>query len=152
MFCCRRLLWNRSLVGACFAVTMLVLAGCHGGSGLVPVKGKVMVGDKPVNNGYVIYYPDVAKGNTSMEEPRGAIDAEGNFELLSNGVDRGVTPGWYKIAVTAAEKLDPNNPYFTKWLIPEKYIDPKTSKLAVEVVVEPVPRAYDLVLEPKAPE
>ena len=133
----------------CGIAFILGLAGCGPkGPKLVQVGGKVTVGDKPVTNGTVIFYPDRARGNTSLEEPRGDIDAEGNYKLLT-GAKSGAAAGWYKVAVTAAEKIDPNNPYFTKWLIPEKYIDPKTSKLEFEVVENPPAGAYDIKLSPK---
>jgi len=134
------------LCGATFAVS---LAGCFKGKdNLVPVEGKVTVGKKPLTTGFVVFYPDAAKGNISKEEPRGTLDAEGNYRLLTH-TKNGAAPGWYKVAVTAADQLDPNNPYFTKWRIPERYIDPRTSKLTVEVVENPAAGAYDLRLDPK---
>ena len=115
---------------------------------MVKVQGQVMVGSKPLTTGTVIFHPDLVKGNNSKEEPRGPIDEEGNYHLLTR-IDEGVTPGWYKVSVTAAEQIDRKNPYFTDWLIPQKYIDPKTSKLAFEVVENSAPGAYDIKLEPK---
>ena|SRR5438105_3861191 len=129
--------------GFAFAV-----AGCRKGDPkLVQVDGNVMVGNKPLTTGTVIFYPDATKGNTSREEPRSAIDADGHYHLLT-GLKEGVTPGWYKVTVTAAKQIDPKNPYFTDWLIPQKYIDPRTSKLQLDVVANPAPGAYNLTLEP----
>jgi hypothetical protein len=129
--------------GLAFALT-----GCRKGDPkLVQVDGNVMVGTKPLTRGTVIFYPDAAKGNTSRDEPRGAIEPDGRYHLLT-GLKEGVTPGWYKVAVTAAEQIDPKNFYVTKWLIPQKYIDPKTSKLQLEVVANPASGAYNLTLEP----
>src|SRR5262249_46340115 len=136
----------RVLVGGA-GVSLATVAGCgKESSKLVPVEGKVTLAKKPVPTGTVIFYPDAARGNDSREEPRGAIDAEGNYKLQT-GITEGVLPGWYKVAVTAADQLDPSNPYFTKWLVPQKYIDPRTSKLAIHVVEKPAPGAYDLNLE-----
>jgi hypothetical protein len=139
---------QRLLLLLCCTLTANVTGCDKGGVKLVAVEGKVMLGDKPVTNGFVMFKPDASKGNTSMEEPSGSIDAQGNY-ALSTGAKKGAAPGWYKVAVTAAENLDPNNPYFTKWLIPEKYIDPQTSKLVVEVVENPAAGAYDFKLDPK---
>jgi hypothetical protein len=131
------------------AVFVAAAAGCgERGPKLVPVEGRVMVGAKPVSNGYVILYPDKSRGNTSLEEPRGAIDPGGHYKVLT-GARAGAAPGWYRVAVTAAAEYDPRNPYFTEWLIPQRYIDPKTSKLTVEVVEGPDPGAYDFTLDPK---
>jgi hypothetical protein len=124
-------------------------AGCDTGKDrLVPVEGKVTVGDKPLPTGYVIFYPDAAKGNTSREEPRADIDPQGNYKLLT-GARAGATPGWYQVAVMAADQTDPKNPYFTKWLIPERYTDRQKSKLAFQVVEKPAAGAYDIKLDPK---
>jgi hypothetical protein len=140
---------RRIIVPLACAVFVVAATGCgkHGPK-LVPVGGRVMVGTKPVTNGYVILYPDKARGNTSLEEPRGEIDPRGNYNILT-GARAGAAPGWYRVAVTAAAGYDPKNPYFTEWLIPQKYIDPKTSKLTIEVVESPGPGAYDFKLDPK---
>jgi hypothetical protein len=126
------------------------IAGCKGNDGpkLVPVEGKVFFANKPLTTGFVIFHPDPDRGNPSLEEPHGAIDAEGNYKLMTRAKP-GAAPGWYKIAVTAAADLDPNSPYFTKWLIPEDYINPKTSKLEREVVEQPQAGHYDLKLQAK---
>src|SRR5262249_21855206 len=118
------------------------------GPQLTPVQGKVTFGDKPLTTGYVIYFPDAAKGNKSQEEPRAEIGPDGTY-VLTTGTKPGAAPGWYKVAVSAADQIDPNNPYFTKWPIPEKYINPNPSGLALEVVEKAAPGAYDLQLAPK---
>src|SRR5207302_1433461 len=102
-----------------------------------PVEGQVMLTNgKPVHNGTVILTPDAGKGNTSLEIPHGEIDANGHFKIMTREKS-GASAGWYLVAITAAEKIDPNNPYFTKWLIDKKYTDNKTSNLALEVVENP---------------
>lgn len=135
----------RLLVLLCSLLTAGLVGCVPRGPTLIPVEGKVTLGDKPVPRGTVILYPDAARGNTSKEEPRGDIDAGGNYRILT-GTRKGVSPGWYKVAVTAADQIDPNNPYFTKWLVPERYIDPQTSKLEFEVAPNPLPGAFDLKL------
>jgi hypothetical protein len=131
------------------AVLTLGLSGCGTkGPRLARVEGKMTAGTELLRTGTVIFYPNAKRGNLSAEEPRGQIDPEGNYKIFT-GAKEGVAPGWYKVAVTAAEQVDPNNPYFTKWLIPEKYIDPRTSGLEVEVVENPAPGAYDFKLDPR---
>jgi hypothetical protein len=144
--CCAGLFCLAALVG---------LPGCGREVKLVPVEGKVMLGDKVLamdanTTGTVIFYPDRSKGNTSLEEPRGSIDAAGNYKILT-GRKPGAAPGWYKVTVDAAKVLDPKNPYHSasSWLHPERYIDKEKSKLALEVVENALPGAYDLRLEPK---
>jgi hypothetical protein len=139
----------------CLGAT-LSLPGCGpGGARLVPVVGKVMVGDKLLTmdantTGTVILYPDKAKGNDSLEEPRGTLDSSGTFKIFT-GTKPGAAPGWYKVTVDAARVIDPKNPYHSasSWLHPERYIDKEKSKLAFEVVENAAPGAFDLKLDPK---
>ena len=127
----------------------LASAGCGPGLPvLVPVRGKVTLpSGTPVHNGSVTLHPDVTKGNKSKELPIGAIDEQGNF-IVRTGAREGAPAGWYKVAIAAAEQIDPKNPYFTDWLIHEKYINPETSKLTAEVVENPAPGRYDFQVEP----
>src|SRR5579883_1283932 len=131
------------------ALLLLSVAGCQKpGEKLLPVEGKVLLGGKPLSTGFVILHPDKDKGNTSLHEPRGSIDKQGHYRITTNEKS-GAPPGWYKVAVTAADQVDPKNPYFTRWLVPEKYIDYRTSQLAFEVVEHPAEGAYDLTLKDK---
>jgi hypothetical protein len=134
---------------AVLVAAALGVAGCGGGGPkLVPVRGKVTLpSGTPVHNGSVTLYPDTAKGNKSKELPIGAIDEQGNF-TVTTGAREGAPPGWYKVAISAAEQIDPKNPYFTDWLIHERYINPETSKLTAEVVENPAPGRYDFQVEP----
>jgi hypothetical protein len=127
----------------------LASAGCGRGLPvLVPVRGKVTLpSGTPIHNGSVTLYPDTAKGNKSKELPIGAIDAQGNFTVMT-GTREGAPPGWYKVAISAAEQIDPNNPYFTDWLIHERYINPETSRLTAEVVESPTAGRYDFQVDP----
>jgi hypothetical protein len=135
LFCC----------GCLFAVAA---AGCQkSGPKMVQVEGKVTLGGKPVPRGWVTFHPDAKKGNQSMEVPNGTIE-DGDYHVITR-VNEGITPGWYHVAVNAAEQIDPKNPYINKWLVPEKYANPKTSKLQMQVVENPAPGAYDINLEPK---
>jgi hypothetical protein len=141
--------WSGWLGLWCSSVLAVGMAGCsEPREELVRVEGKVRVGNQPLTTGTVIFVPDATRGNRSKEEPRGEIDPEGRYRLFT-GAREGVQPGWYKVAVTAAEQLNPNNPYFTKWLIPEKYIDTRTSNLALQVLKNAPSGAYDLQLDPR---
>lgn len=122
--------------------------GC-GGSGrpnLVPVVGQVTLDGRPLTSGQVVFHPDGARGNTSLDEPRGPIDAQGRYELSTVG-QKGVVPGWYKVAVIATEPFDPQHPYvLPKSLVPVRYNDPSASGLTREVTASAAPGAYDLKL------
>jgi len=112
----------------------------------VEVKGKVTVGSKPVTTGVIILAPDVGKGNKVQHEARGTIDDQGNFTALTDGNTKGVEPGWYKVGVVSTKK-DPKNEYAVPVsLIPEKYQNPQTSGLSMEVKENAPPGYYNLTL------
>lgn len=138
-------------VGLFLFAGAVLLAGCTGGEKLIEVKGKVLVGDGPVGKGmgFVTFHPDAAKGNKSLEEAVGAIQPDGSYTLETRG-KRGAAPGIYKVGVSLAEVMDPNNPYVTKWLMPnpDKYQDWNKSGIQIEVVATPQPGQYDIKLPP----
>ena len=132
-----------------FSVVLAGVVGCgSSGEPRAPVAGKVLWRGQPLSSGAVVFRPDAAKGNDSKEVALSPIDAEGNYRLNTR-IKEGVAPGWYNVAVTAAEETNAKDPYFTEWLIPQKYINPRTSNLRFEVVKEPAPGAYDIKLAPK---
>jgi hypothetical protein len=127
---------------------------------LVPVTGKVLVAGQPLllpdgAEGSVSFRPDEARGNTSKFEPVGILDREGNYQLKTAGKE-GAPPGWYKVAVAAGmplrlterptkeQKQQMRQP--PKALLDKKYETVQTSGLAVEVVENADPGAYDLKL------
>ena len=129
------------VTGVVFAAT-----GCSSGSGekLMPVVGKVTVNGKPLTTGSVSLRPDASQGNKSQHQPNGAIDAEGNYELLVPPAKKGAPPGWYKVVVTAYDNPMPNKPL--KSFINMKYSDERTTPLRFEVIENPEPGRYDLKL------
>jgi hypothetical protein len=130
----------------CLGVVVFALAGCGRGETAIPVKGKVLLDGQPLTVGTVIFTPDAARGNTSLHEPRGKLDANGNYQAFQTKDRAGMTPGWYKISVTAQRLKDPNDRYSFESVIPTHYANPETSGLALEVVENPAPEAYDLAL------
>ena len=106
---------------------------------------------KPLSTGLVIFHPDASRGNKAPHEPRSAIDAQGNYDLMTAN-KLGAPPGWYNVAVVAqkesAEKVNGHTAYV--WLIDRKYATHATSGLSVEVVEKPAPEAYDIKIESKS--
>jgi hypothetical protein len=118
-----------------------------------PVAGALTVNGQPVTTPTVtvLFKPDAAKGNTTSFEPVGTVDESGQYTVKTNGRD-GAPPGWYKVAVTAfsgrpehAKTTHDRRPT-VKSLLPERYGSVASSKLALEVVENPAPKAYDLKL------
>jgi hypothetical protein len=125
------------------------LAGCGkvpGDEGKrVPVTGRVSFKDgKPLTRGVVVFWPDASKGNASQHEPRGEVDAQGNYKLATSPRLEGVLPGWYKVAIVAQEPFDENDPYKDPpWLINRRFGNRDKSGLAVEVIERAEPGRYD---------
>ena len=138
-------------------LAVIPLLGCGDSSGVgvtFPVSGKVTFNNEPLTakTTMVLFKPDASKGNTSLFEPAGTVDAGGNYKLTTQGKN-GAPPGWYQVVVTAREDAAPVHPKgpkqhrpVAKSLLPSKYGQPKTSGLAIEVVEKPDPGAYDLKL------
>jgi hypothetical protein len=107
--------------------------GCGGdGLELVPVKGTVLLNDKPLTTGSVTTLPPTGRG------AYGAIQPDGSFELTS-GREPGAVIGTHKVAVLAMEgeasqgAETPAGPP-NKSLVPARYNNPQTSQLTIEVV------------------
>jgi hypothetical protein len=134
------------LAGTCFA---LASAGCgdpYGVGATVPVVGKVTADGQPVKAGTVSFRPDKSRGNTTVHEPYGEIDSQGNYKLFT-GKKAGAPVGWYRVAVFAGEPVEVGNlSGQAKWYANPKYASADTSGLAIEVVETPAPGGYDLKL------
>jgi hypothetical protein len=132
--------------GFCFA---LGSAGCGHADGVgptVPVVGKVAADGQPVKAGTVSFRPDKSRGNTSVHEPYGEIDSQGNYRLFT-GKKEGAPVGWYRVAVFAGEPVEVGNlSGQARWYANPKYASADSSGLVVEVVETPAPGAYDLKL------
>lgn len=139
------------VVGLVAAVGLVAgLAGCGSNQdGLVPVEGVVTLDGQPLTVGGLTFHPDPAKGNTTMHQPVGELDASGRYTLTSGGKP-GAPPGWYKVLVFSSEQMQDSlrggAPTDPKWLIHRKYTDAKTTPLSVEVVADAPAGAYDLAV------
>ncbi len=140
--------------GCWLVVLGVLLCGCgrEQGERFFPVAGTVQLDGKPLTIGVVSYRPDAERGNKSMHVPTGTIDAQGRYELITIK-RKGAPPGWYRVLVFAdANTLETGgiavHPIPPRWLTHEKYTDPKTTDLSVEVVEQPAAGAYDLKVSP----
>lgn len=144
--------WQRTYWPVAFSTTIVLLAGLAGCGHLaspilLPVEGQVNFGGKALSKGTVILHPDSSKGNTSQQEPRGEIEAEGRYKVFTHP-NAGAPAGWYKVTVIASESSDPKNPYAVpRSLIPVKFGKPDQSQLSFEVRSNAPAGAYDLDLK-----
>ncbi len=95
----------------------------------------------------MVLYPDASKGNTTKHEPRGVIEADGRYKVVTHPQE-GAPPGWYKVTVSVTEPSDPKNPYsLPRYLIPEKFSKPDESGLILEVRSQAPLGDFDLDLD-----
>lgn len=143
---------NRSIC----LLAVCCLTGCASGDPYdigktYAVEGRLFVDGKPLvmgqgTFGHVWFHPDAAKGNKCPQVAVGDLVDEGRFKLRTRDRE-GAPAGWYKVAVVATEKIDPNQPAKKrKSLVNAKYGNPATSKLAVQVVEDAAARSYNLKL------
>ena len=142
---------KRHLYLGAFALAAVVVAGCNKGPRTVPVVGTVTLDGKPVEGAAVTFVP-TAEGQPAMS----ITDAQGKF-TLSTGTAAGAVPGTYAVTVVkmkedaeASEEGDPESEGLMGeenievdsdlYVVPQKYSDPETSGLTVEVKpgMEPV--------------
>jgi len=149
--------WSR-LFGITAVLGMVwATAGCGDEPDVVPVSGRVTVDGEPLRSrgGVVNFVPDKAKGNTTTLEPAGVLDEDGNFTVYYATKKKGAPTGWYKVQVTAMPPGDQpfsmpgskgRGPKPPKPLFNWRFTRAADSGLAVEVVRNPAPGAYDLKL------
>ncbi len=124
---------------------LLAAAGCGSNFKLVPVSGKVTLDGKPLRGGGVNFVPDAAKGSTHRVGCAGRIDGQGHFHLTTSSVQAsesgpGAPTGWYKVTLMTTL---PGSPEIE---VPARYLDVAQTPLAVEVVANPEPDAYNIGL------
>jgi hypothetical protein len=150
--------WKRAFLPGIVAV---LLAGCSPSPPipkLYPVQGTILVGEKVVKEGTIQLRANQAKGNTTWEQPCGALGADGTFELMTNDKP-GAPPGWYKVLVMAdnfkvvdppPSPVWPDYPkgFLRKPLVHERYLYFNQTDLEIEVVENPPEEGYVLRLNP----
>jgi hypothetical protein len=122
---------------------LLPMAGCSQYT-YVPVNGKVTLkNNQSVTVGTVVFVPD--KDNTLRVMATGKINPDGTYESNTEGRS-GVPIGSYIACVRAPmRKVGGKDPPPIPFSM--KYFDANESPLKIEVVANPAPGAYDLVLK-----
>jgi hypothetical protein len=117
-------------------VGLLVSAAGCGDARVVPVSGRVTLGDRPVANAAVVFQPLSGERNPGPGS-HGKTDSQGRFTLqLMTGGRTGALVGPHKVSITAYEgdgEAPSSGPdmVFRKRLIPDEYN--VNSKLTFEV-------------------
>jgi len=123
------------------------LTGCNRGLRRIPVSGNVTLDGKPLQGGVLLFHPDASKGNTAHASCTGPVK-DGTYNLVTRAVTKsdtgtGAPLGWYK--VTLINDL-PGMPIIN---VHNKYLQPGTTPVAIEIVDEPQPGDYDVELTTK---
>ena len=121
------------------AAALLPAAGCGGGPKTVPVSGIATLDGEPFGGFVVTFIPDETKGHKAEVDCSGRLDKDGHYSLRTDDrydVYKGAPPGWYKVTIWSPDdKPIPVN---------KKYTAIATTDLALEVVADAPPGAYDL--------
>jgi hypothetical protein len=145
------LMWLRLV--SFFAATLAVGCGRSDVGQTFPVRGVITFDGArfTAKSATILLKPDVSLGNRSMFEPVGIVDDAGEYQITTQGIS-GAPPGWYKVIVTAYAD-PPEHPRSPKGgrpvvtsLLPAIYGRAESTPLAIEVVADPAPGAYDLKL------
>jgi hypothetical protein len=102
--------------------------GCGSDSSMAPVRGKVTLNGQPIAEGAIATLPKAGRG------AQGKI-TNGKFVLGTDTGSDGALVGTHQVAVIAQEKPSGAGPEAKagKLLVPQRYTDPTTSGLTIEV-------------------
>jgi hypothetical protein len=119
---------TRPFSAVVLALVAFACAGCGSKSPVARVNGKVLLEDKPLASGFVVTLPQSGRG------AKGTI-TDGEFELSTFGNGDGALIGTHKVAVVANEPSKGTDTEAApgKLLVPQRYTNPETSKLTIEV-------------------
>ena len=119
----------RGLAAAASAVAWAALSGC-GGSGempTVPAAGTVTYQGKPIEKGGIQFQPE--KGR-----PASGIIEGGKFTLTTYKDGDGAVAGKHLVGVAVTEEVkDKDGDTTVKYLIPQKFANPASSRITVDV-------------------
>jgi hypothetical protein len=115
---------------------------------IVPGKGQVTFGGKPLPNAQVMTQPVGGKGLSAI----GGTDQEGKFTLMTDirgTFVEGVTLGDHLVTVAARENISvPGGPPL---ITPAKYADAQSTPFRITVVNDPAKNEFNFVLEGEPP-
>lgn len=116
------------------------VVGCgKSGPQIVPVSGTVTLDGNPIDKAGVMFIPDTGRPATGVTDP------QGHFTLTTAPDGNGAEVGKYQVTVSLKKisgvAADANGleagpatgPIKEEYIVPQKYSDPKTSGITVEV-------------------
>ena len=128
---------------ASIAVLTAGLVGCgDSGPPLIPVQGKVFINGKPASEGGVTFL----SAANQMVQLVGAIRPDGTYVMLHNRQE-GAPEGQYVVTVLVTETAktaDGNYTGLPKTISDQKFSNPATTPLKIEVKEGAAAESYDL--------
>lgn len=119
-------------LAVCGMLLAVGFTGCgRGGPQLVDVSGIVRWQGRPVPVGVVTLVPE--DGSGGLRPAAGMIDASGRYRLVAVPGQPGVLPGRYRVAVRASTGSPDEGG--VSWLVPQRFADPVTSGLSIDIPV-----------------
>lgn len=130
----KRWIWTVLCIGS--------LAGCSGtppGERLYVVEGKVFYKGRPAEKAIVIFHP---VNDASAIKPRAIVGPDGSFRAYTLVAGDGIRAGEYDVTIIGKKKRPTRGPEVPRSKnskeppgieLPERYENPKTSKLHVQV-------------------
>ena len=107
-----------------FVAVLLMSIGCDDRPTRVAISGTVKIDGEPLDRGSVKFVPQDARPSS------GKIDENGHFTLTCYDGQDGAVLGTHRVQIRALEFISETK---TKWFVPPKYADFRTSELEIEV-------------------
>ncbi len=114
----------------CALTVILMCTGCgQKGPTTAPVEGRVLLNGQPLTTGNVLTIPDAGRG------AKGPIQPDGSFQLGTFKTEDGAIVGTHKVAVVAYNLPANAGPEAASGtlLVPQRYTNPESSELTIEV-------------------
>lgn len=131
------------VAGCLLSGLLLTVAGCSGSNDVVGVSGKITYNGQPAPAGAITFQP-VPGQPEGLQPASSAINPDGTYAMTS-AFGNGVQPGKYRVAIACMEPVDLDNPV-QKWLVPQKFANPETSGLTIEVPATSSSMKHDIDL------
>ncbi len=115
---------------AFFALVVAICIGCSRDTHhMAPVSGRVTLNGKPLTTGVVATLPNSGRG------AKGVINSDGTFTLGTYSTNDGALVGAHKVGVASFDETKGRGPESPngKLLIPDRYLNPQSSGLTIEV-------------------
>jgi hypothetical protein len=117
-------------------LAVLLVSGCGRSNRLpsFPVRGQVLYQGRPAREALVIFHPVASGAEFDVVCPSGRVGSDGSFTLTTYQAGDGAPAGEYAVTIDWREHTAPvEGAPPGRSLLPDRYSNPKTSKLHVQI-------------------